>query len=109
MDRWIHPEYVLQLPQESLKGALGIGFETKVSNPSAVKPMPGMAVSRTAKEKGQAVYIQVKRPSEKWEERFVQFPASLDPGKVKTLRIGLNSRIDDITFELRDIRIVYAR
>ena len=109
VDCWAYPEYVLQLPQESLKGALGIGFEAKVSKASAVKQMLVMAVPGTENAGGKTVYLRATAPTETWGERFVQFPAGFDPGGVKMLRIGLNSRTDDIAFELRNIRIFYAR
>ena len=108
VDRWTYPEYVLQLPQESLKGALGIGFAVKVSKASAVKQMLVMAVTGKQQEGGRSVNLQVNNPAEQWEERFVQFPAGFDPGKVEQLRIGINSLADDVTVQLRDIRIIYA-
>ena len=108
VDRWTYPEYVLQLPQESLKGALGIGFAVKVSKASAVKQMLVMAVTGKQQEGGSSVNLQVKNPVEQWEERFVQFPAGFDPGKVEQLRIGINALADDVTVQLRDIRIIYA-
>lgn len=108
VDRWTYPEYVLQLPQESLKGALGIGFEVKVSKASAVKQMLVMAVAGKQKEGGSSVNLQVTPPAEQWEKRFVQFPAGFDPAKVEQLRIGINPLEDDVTVQLRDIRIIYA-
>jgi len=108
VDRWTYPEYVLQLPQESLKGALGIGFEVKVSQASAVKQMLVMAVTNKQKEGGSSVNLQVKKPVEQWEKRFVQLPAGFDPAKIEQLRIGINSLADDVTVWLRGIRIIYA-
>ena len=108
VDRWTYPEYVLQLPQESLKGALGIGFEVKVSNASAVKQMLVMVVTGKQQEGGSCINLRVNNPSENWEERFVRFPVGLDLGKVEQLRIGINALADDVTVRIRDIRIFYA-
>ena len=108
VDCWTYPEYVLQLPQESLKGALGIGFEVKVSKASAVKQMLVMAVAGKQQEGGSSVNLRVNNPTEQWEERFVQFPAGFDPAKVEQFRLGINSHADDVTIWVRDIRIIYA-
>ncbi len=108
VDRWTYPEYVLQLPQESLKGALGIEFEVKVSKASAVKQMIVMAVTGKQKEGGSSLNLRVNNPTEQWEKRFVQFPDGFDPAKVEQLRIGVNPLEDDITIWFRDIRIIYT-
>jgi hypothetical protein len=109
VDRWTYPEYSLQLPQESLKGAVGIGFEAKVSSAPGVAQMLVMAVRQEAKEGGRTVYLKVDAPKESWEERFAPIHPSLDPEQVKTLRIGLNSNVDDISCWIRNVRIFYAR
>lgn len=102
---WVYPEYVLQLPQESLAGAVGIGFEMKVSKAGAVAQTIVMAVRDNEPD----AYLRIPAPTEQWEERFAQFPADVDPGKVKLLRFGMNPRIRDITYWIRNIRVYYAR
>ena len=104
-NRWTYPEYALQLPQESLRGALGVEFEVKVSRASDVMQMLLMAVP----EKGKDVYLKVAPPGEKFETRFVPFPPSLDPAKIVRLRLGVNSHGEDITVSVRNIRIFYRR
>ncbi len=102
-DRWAYPEYTLQLPQESLKGALGIGFEVKVSQP--VMQMLLMAVRDKAKD----LYLKVDPPTETFKECFVAFPPEPDPAKVVKLRLGVNAQTDDITVSVRNIRVFYRR
>ncbi len=108
VDHWTYPEYVLQLPQESLKGALGIGFEVKVNKAAGVKQMLVMAVKGKLKEAGESIYLAVNKPGEQWEERFTQFPDGFDAGAVEQLRIGVNAQVDDITVSIRNVRIYYA-
>lgn len=103
-DRWVYPEYTLQLPQESLKGALGIVFEMKVSDVSAVRQMLLMAVTG---EDERDLHLRINAPSEEWTEHSVQFPEGFEPEKVKLLRIGLNSLASDITFLIRNVRFLY--
>lgn len=104
-NRWTYPEYALQLPQESLRGALGMEFEVKVSRASDVMQMLLMAVP----EKGKDVYLKVSPPGEKFETRFVPFPPSPDPAKIVRLRLGVNAHGEDITVSVRNIRIFYRR
>ena len=107
VDRWVYPEYMLQLPQESLKDALGIAFEVKVSAPKQVKQMLLMTVLGKEKEHGESINLNVVAPTAQWEERIVQFPDSLDPDRIRQLRLGLNSLVDDITYWVRNVRILY--
>ncbi len=107
-DRWTYPEYLLDLPQESLKDAIGIGFEVKASNPDAVKQMYAMAVKGAEKETGETILLPAGKPAKEWEARLVMLPGDLDPAEVKQLRFGVNSGSSDITLELRNIRIYYA-
>jgi len=108
VDRWSYPEYVLQLPQESLEKALGIGFEVKVAKAADIKQMLVMAVTDKQKEGGKSANLPVVAPTDTWQERFVQFPIGYDAGKVEQLRIGVNANADDVTVMIRNIKIYYA-
>ena len=110
VDRWTYPEYILQLPQESLRGAIGLSFEVKALPADKVMQMLVMAVMGTQREKGETVHLPVAKPSEKWEERFVTFSeGQLDPDRIRQLRIGINSNADDITYLIRNVKVLYAR
>lgn len=104
-NRWSYPEYTLQLPQESLEGAIGIGFEAKVSKPSAVLQMLLMAVP----EKGKDVYLKSDAPDGEFREHFIAFPPGLDAGGIRKLRLGVNALEDEISVSVRNIRIFYGR
>lgn len=68
VDRWVYPEYVLQLPQESLKGAAGISFEIRTDVPAdKISKCYLMAVMGKEKEQGSSVDLPYDKPSAKWE------------------------------------------
>lgn len=104
-NRWSYPEYTLQLPQESLAGALGVAFEAKVSKPAAVQQMLLMAVPQAGKD----VYLKTDRPAGEYKEHFIAFPSDLDTGKIVKLRLGVNALEDEIAVSVRNVRIFYRR
>lgn len=106
VDRWSYPEYILQLPQESLENAYGLSFEVKMlpAGKSAITQMLVMASHRT----GKTVFLPVLEPTSQWESRVVVFdPGSVKPEEIEMLRFGLNSRVDEITFLLRNVEVLY--
>ena len=104
-NRWSYPEYTLQLPQESLAGALGVAFEAKVSKPAAVQQMLLMAVPQAGKD----VYLKTDQPAGEYKEHFIAFPSDLDTGKIVKLRLGVNALEDEIAVSVRNVRIFYRR
>lgn len=110
MDRWVYPEYVLQLPQESLKGAAGISFEIRTDVPAdKISKCYLMAVMGREKEQGSSVDLPYDKPSAKWEERTVRFPDTIDPADIEQLRIGMNPQVDRPVYWIRNVKIVFAQ
>ncbi len=111
VDRWVYPEFVLDPPKESLKNAIGISFEVKVFPADKVSQMLVMGVAGTEKEHGRTFHFPVtKPPAEQWEKRAVSLlDGNAAPADIRQLRIGLNSRADRITYQLRNIRILYRQ
>ncbi len=107
-DRWTYPEFVLSLPEESLKNVRGFGIEVKVSKASGVRQMLIMTVMEQEQEGGVAMLLKFDDPTEEWEERFVQFPPGADPTQIKQIRIGLNASINDIEWQIRNVRVFYS-
>lgn len=105
IDRWTYPEYELQLPQESLKGAQAIAFEAKSSDPAAIRQMLVMLVLKDKK----TVSLKTPVPRGEWGEILVRIPPEISTGDIVKLRIGINSRRDEVTYCLRNMRIFYAR
>ncbi|WP_288559310.1 hypothetical protein [uncultured Victivallis sp.] len=108
VDRWVYPEYTLQLPQESLHGAYALTFEVKAT-PDAIKQMLVMSVGHTGEKQEKAVHHPVLRPSEHWEKRTIYFDKQSEPLEIIRLRIGLNSMSDEITYRIRNIQVVYQQ
>lgn len=67
-----------------------------------------MAVYGKQREHGEAVFLKVVPPSEKWEERVVPGfrRERWDPAKIEMLRLGLNSTVPDITYSVRNVRVI---
>lgn len=106
-DRWVYPEYPLQLPQESLAGALGVSFEIKCNVPK-INTSLLMTVMDLSQERGKSFYLPYEKPTAEWQERVVLFPAELfDPSLIKQLRIGMNPETAEAVFWIRNIRVLY--
>ncbi len=109
-DRWIYPEYLLDLPGESLAGAVGITFEIKAGPEvrHGIAYTALMAVLDTVQEHGKAFWMRFPAVSDKWEKRIVIF-GGFDPAGVRMLRIGMNPKCDDFTYYIRNVRVVYGK
>lgn len=108
VDRWVYPEFTLKSSDGSLRGALGVAFEMKCDAPEDTTQSILMAVA-TRKEAGaRDVYLKLPNPGRDWEERVVFFhPRDLDPAQIGLLRLGLNTRRDQVSFSFRNFRILY--
>ena len=110
VDRWVYPEFVLHLPDESLKDVIGISFEVRVSSAAQLRQMLVMGVAGTEKEHGRTFLFPVLPPTEKWNERaFSLFDSNATPEKLRQLRIGLNTDADEIVYFLRNIQLLYRK
>jgi hypothetical protein len=106
---WVYPEYILDLPRESLKGACGIAFEVKAAPADGIEKMLVMAVAGKEREYGESAWFPAGNPAGEWEERVVRInPLELDPAKMKMLRIGLNPNVSDMTYWIRNVRILFS-
>ncbi len=104
--RWIYPELPLELPRESLAGAAGISYEI-----CAVADKPGydlsylMAVTEDEAGRKNDVHLRTEPPAEKWGTRFVPLDGvALE--RVRTLRIGFNPKGAEVTYWIRNVKIV---
>ena len=106
---WIFPEYMLNLPNESLKDAIGVVFDIKAGPEvrSGIGYTALIAVFDTVLEKGKSYWIRYPRVSDKWERRFVVFGCS-EPADIKMLRIGMCPKCNDFTYYIRNVRSITA-
>ena len=101
VDRWVYPEF---LPEESLKGVIGISFEIKT------EPMPKpfksliMLVEGKDKETGKSFNLPYLPSAGEWQENFISIKLD-SPEAIKQLRIGMNPHVNRATFRLRNLRI----
>jgi len=102
-------EYALHLPAESLRGAVGVAFEVRVSAvspPNAYAPRL-VAVRDDAREDA----ILYATPTTHWDSRFVYFPSDappyFDPARITVLKIGLVLPKEGGTFWVRHFRVIY--
>ena len=114
VDRWVYPEYSLKLPQESLAGAIGIAFEIKCSSDNIQRGLL-MGVVKNNDGKTRDFLFPYKNPENVWQERVSLFfnnkldGSKLDPAQIIRIRIGINSKIDNLTYSIRNIRVLYAK
>ncbi len=108
-DFWVYPGMLLNLPVESMKNAVELKFEVKAVPAENVKFMLVIPTAVNAEGKRKSVHLNVAAPAEQWEERSVSLLRDdLNPEQIRTLRIGLNAKDRNITYWIRNVRIVYA-
>lgn len=110
-DFWVYPEFVLNLPEESLDGAVGVSFDIKAKQDkgSTYFPHHGLhVVYENIKEKGKDERLKYPRPSAEWQNMFVV----IDPEKakdIKLLRIGMGSADKGLTYWVKNVKVHYAQ
>lgn len=102
---WSYPEYLLNLPEESLGRAYAVSFEIKAEHPDGNPyfPYSYFQISKGKKDYQQFPY---KRPTSEWEERVVILPTE-SMKEVTRIRIGMGSREQEFDFWIRNIRIYF--
>ena len=92
-----------------MKNAVELRFEVKAVPAENVKFMLVIPVFVNAEGKRKSVHLNVDAPTEQWEKRSVSLlRGDLNPEQIRTLRIGLNAKDRNITYWIRNVRIVYA-
>ncbi|UKI29565.1 MAG: hypothetical protein L6W00_15950 [Lentisphaeria bacterium] len=105
-DRWVYPEYILR-GGETLRNAAAVVFEIKTT-PSIPREAVFMAVNDWTRQHGKTTYIWYHNPGPEWETRRVSFDEILpEPEKAKMIRIGLNPLVNQQTFWIRNLRVIY--
>lgn len=102
---WTYPEYLLQLPQESMKGAYGISFELKsdadIGMCLFITPM------NTPGRPGRIVEYSMCSPEKnRWKKHIVVF--NQDPHEVTAFRLGMTpKKARAFQLSIRNIRLLY--
>lgn len=117
VDRWIYPEFPLNLPRETFANATGVSFEIKVEATEPMKEAYFMVVYRKGITDGHHpgpnddAFIRYPIPSGKWETRTLSFNefVTKDPAKITKIRLGVNPKSDHIRYWIRNLQIVYGK
>ena len=105
-DKWVVPEYQLQLPQESLAKASGITFEVKTSIPSPRNWQ--FIIQMIPDSENNKIRQRLPLPDKEWQERIIRF-GNIDPAKITKLRFGLNALDNDFLYWIRNVKICYEK
>ena len=107
-DYWIYPEFVLK-PGESFRDVIGIVFDIKVDKPDQVTQMILMQVEDTMQEHGKFTSRKFTVPAnDQWEQRIVTLETNINPQQnIRMLRIGLNTSAREITYWIRNARLIH--
>ena len=114
-DFWIYPEYILNMPAESMKGAIGISFDIKAGQKGGSKEYSTsllMAVMENAHELGVDRRFEYKKPSSEWQRAFIMFEDSspgFSPDNVKLLRLGMNPKEDELTYWIKNVKVYFEK
>lgn len=110
-DYWVFPEYVLDLPKESLVGAVAISLELKFvqGNGSTRVTSPlVMFAYQDANEKGTYDSVTYGSPTSEWQ----RFTVPIDAAKTdqyKMIRIGMCPTAPQIDYWMRNITLHYGK
>jgi len=109
-DQWIYPEFRLNLPAESMCGAVGIGFEVKASKAEGWALV--MACMDDVHERGEGCWLPYY-PTTEWQTVNILFeedaPVNFRPENIKMLRIGANPSEREFEFRVRKMRVYFKK
>jgi hypothetical protein len=113
VDRWFYPEHILALPAESFANASMLAFEVKSSQDKVENDFRYnylMLVTENVQEHGNARSISYRTPLHDWETRYVPLDGAKIPlDRVKMFRLGGNPIGQQLTFWVRNIRLLTPR
>lgn len=108
---WVFPEYVLDLPKESLVGAVAFSLELKFKQDNGSSDISAplvMFAYQDENEKGKYDSVSYGTPTDQWQE----FTVSIDPEKVsryKMIRIGMCPTASHVDYWMRNIRLHFGQ
>jgi hypothetical protein len=109
VDQWIYPEFRVKQPAESMKGAVGLGFEIKASQ--MVGGMIMICLDDTH-ERGDSCWLPYV-PTTEWQTVNILFeedaPADFDPGDIRMFRLGANPGDREFEYRIRNFKIYYVQ
>jgi hypothetical protein len=111
LNYWVFPEYVLDLPKESLQGVVAMSLELKLKQDNGLTKVAAplaMFVYQDVNEKGKYDSITYGTPTEEWQE----FTIAIDPEKApryRMIRIGMCPTASHVDYWIRNVRLYVGR
>ncbi|HQC42106.1 MAG TPA: hypothetical protein PLV91_01380 [Verrucomicrobiota bacterium] len=103
VDRWSYPAFPLDASRMNLENVRAISFEIKSSTPKIGQSylIPVL--------KGQLLYLPYEKPTTQWEQRVIFLNEdNFDPATIQEIQIGFNPTVDEVTYSLRNIKLIYG-
>ena len=110
--RWIYPEYLLKLPEESMAKAAGISFDVKVKEFDTRYAAANLMV---VMENAPELYYSYKPKigHKGWQTVVIPLqsdaPVGFKPEAITILRIGMNPQADDFTYWVKNVKVYYKK
>ena len=103
VDRWSYPAFPLDASRMNLENVRAISFEIKSSTPK-INQSYLIPVLR-----GQLLYLPYEKPTTQWEQRVIFLNEdNFDPATIQEIQIGFNPTVDEVTYSLRNIKLIYG-
>lgn len=110
VDMWMYPELVLDLPAESMRGAVMVTFDIKAEQNKVendFKYVYLMLVDSDTPERGNTEMAPFQPPSAQWETRRCRLADVKMPlESVKMIRLGANPNGNKLTYWVKNLKII---
>lgn len=112
-NRWFYPEHVLNLPDESLEGAVFLQFDIKSTQDKIENDYHSaflMLLEETTHEWGKATLIDFHPPLNDWETRRIRLVRDdITLSKIQQIRLGANPLGHQITVWYRNFKLLKTK
>lgn len=105
---WSYPEYILNMPEESLENAYAVSFEIKAEQPGGITYYPYSYVQIVDGMANRFRQLPMDPPTSGWSKRTVPLPAGTLKN-VRKFRIGMGSREKEFVFWIRNVKFYFLK
>lgn len=102
---WAYPEYLLNLPEESLQKVIAISFEIRAKKFGDRRYPYSKVQFVHDRSRNDFSQVNYPPPTAEWSSRMVIVPESVRMRPIYRLRIGLGTAEKEMDFQLRNIRL----
>ncbi len=112
VDRWFYPFYVLDLPKESMADAVYLQFEVKMAQDKIENDVSCAYVMLQEKSNQEHLFshnLEYPAPIQNWETRRIRLQTeNINPEKILQFKVGCNPRGRQMTYWIRNIKLLKA-